>query len=159
MAIDKLQKAREAAQKAADELAKLEGEEAEKGAQMAAQRDAKQRELDVAFLDTWQTLDAELEASATGDAAAAIYSGTDPIQAVAAFWIARLKRNVVRQRAQDAYTRVHGEIPGPAFAADLIARDMMIAQRIEEAIATAASMHGADLADELDAKWLVPDAG
>ncbi|MFD8974649.1 hypothetical protein [Streptomyces sp. NPDC059593] len=153
----KLEKARAAAVKAAEEVAKLEAQEADKAAQIAAERDAKQRELDVEFLSQWQTLDAELQDLATGDAAAAVYSGADPIQAVAAFWIARRKRNVVRQHAQNAYLRVHGELPS-GFAADLALRDMMIAQRVEEAIERAAAMHAADHADELDSKWLVPDA-
>jgi hypothetical protein len=152
----KLEKARAAAAKAAEEVAKLEAQEAEKAAQEAANREAKQRELDIEFLAKWQTLDAELQDIATGDAATAIYSGADPIQAVAAFWVARRKRNIVRQYAQNAYLRVHGEVPS-TFAADLALRDMMIAQRIEEAIENAASMHAADYADELDAKWLVPD--
>ncbi|WP_327162503.1 hypothetical protein [Streptomyces zaomyceticus] len=154
----KLEKARAAAVKAAEELAKLESQEAEKAAQIAAEKDAKQRELDVAFLAQWQTLDAELMDAATGDAAAAVYSGVDPIQAVAAYWIARQKRNVVRQYAQNAYLRVHRELP-PNFAADLGYRDMMIAQRIEEAISNASRMHAADFSETLDEKWMVPDAG
>ncbi|MFI9252474.1 hypothetical protein [Streptomyces sp. NPDC053069] len=151
----KLQKAREAALKAQRELEALETAEAENAAKLAAEREAKQRELDTEFLATWETLDAELGAAGKKSAADAVYEGADPIAAVAAFWVARAKRNTVRQHAREAYYRLHGEHPADGFATELSHRDMMFAQRLEEAISSAANLHAADLADELDAKWLV----
>ncbi|MFD6250503.1 hypothetical protein, partial [Streptomyces roseolus] len=57
----KIQRARAAAAKAAEEVAKLEAQEAERAVQEAAERDAKQRELDTAFLAQWEAADADLE--------------------------------------------------------------------------------------------------
>ncbi|MGW0547299.1 hypothetical protein [Streptomyces altiplanensis] len=157
MAIDKLQKAREAAQKAAEELAKLEDQEAEKAAQIAAERAEKQRALDEEFLKQWEALDTQLMEAASQSASVAVYEGADPVQVIATHWTARGKRNVIRQHARDAYFRVHGEHPSAIFAMELSHRDMMIADRLEDAVSGAANMHAADLADELGSKWLVSE--
>ncbi|MFJ1972394.1 hypothetical protein ACIO93_27345 [Streptomyces sp. NPDC087903] len=151
----KLEKVRAAAEKAAQELAALEAAEAEKAEQIAAEREAKQRDLDAEFLAQWERLDADLQESGNKSASDAVYEGTDPIAAVAVFWVERAKRNAVREHARSAYFRLHGEHPVGGFASHLSDRDMMIADRLEEAIGDAAKRHAADLADELDAKWLL----
>ncbi|MGV9941228.1 hypothetical protein [Streptomyces sp. NPDC003401] len=155
----KLDKARAAALKAQQELADLEAAEVAKAEQIAAERKEKQRDLDVAFLAEWEKVDAELQESGNKSAADSVYEGTDPIAAVAVFWIARAKRNAVRQRAQEAYHRLHGEPAADTFAPSLNVRDMMIAAQLEAAISRAATLHAADLTDELDAKWLVGEDG
>ncbi|MEU3500949.1 hypothetical protein ABZ726_09315 [Streptomyces hundungensis] len=155
----KLQKARAAAEKAQQELAALEAAEADKAEQIAAEREAKQRDLDAEFLEQWERLDADLQESGNKSASDAVYEGTDPIAAVAVFWVERAKRNAVREHARNAYFRLHGEHPVGGFASHLSDRDMMIADRLEEAISRAASLHAADLADELDSKWLVSEDG
>jgi hypothetical protein len=152
-----VENARKAAEAAAAKVAELEAAEAVKAAQKAAQRDARQRELDTDFLAQWEAMDAELQAGASKSAADAVYEGSDPITAVAVFWVARAKRNAVRAHARSAYYRLHGEHPDNTFALELSHRDMMIADRLEDAIAGAANRHAADLADALDAEWLVPD--
>ncbi|MEU4355718.1 hypothetical protein [Streptomyces virginiae] len=158
MTTNALEKARAAAEKAAQDLAALEATEAEKAAQKAAERDARQRELDIKFLAQWEVLDAELLDAGSKSAADAVYEGADPIAAVATYWVARAKRNTIRQHARMAYFRVHGEHPADSFAMELNHRDMMLAARLEEAMSTAASRHAADLSDALEAEWTVPDA-
>lgn len=155
--MNELEKAQRAAETAAAKVAELEAQEAEKAAQKAAQRDARQRELDTAFLAEWEAIDSALLEGASKSAADAVYEGTDPIQAVAAFWVARAKRNAVRAHARMAYFRLNGAHPDDNFARELTQRDMMIADRLEDAIFGAAMRHATDLANELDAKWLVPD--
>ncbi|MEV6684890.1 hypothetical protein AB0N28_06065 [Streptomyces sp. NPDC051130] len=159
MTINALEKARAAAEKAAQDLAALEATEAQKAAQKAAERDARQRKLDVEFLAQWQVLDAELLNVGSKTASDAVYEGADPIAAVATFWVARAKRNTIRQHARMAYFRLHGEHPADNFAMELSHRDMMIADRLEEAISGAANRHAGDLADELEAKWTVGGDG
>jgi hypothetical protein len=155
MTANPIEKARTVAEKAAQELATLEAAEAERAAQKAAERDVQQRDLDVKFLAVWETLDRELLEGSGKTAAEAIYEGGDPIQAVAAFWIARAKRNAVRDHARNAYRRLHGEWPHTGFALELSVRDMMIGDRLEEAISRAAGMHASDLEDTLRAEYEV----
>ncbi|WP_405544228.1 hypothetical protein OG590_17380 [Streptomyces goshikiensis] len=157
MTTNALEKARAAAEKAARDLAAVESAEAEKAAQKAAERDARQRGLDIEFLTQWQALDAELLDVGSKSAADAVYEGADPIAAVATFWVARSKRNIIRQHARMAYFRVHGEHPEDTFAMELNHRDMRLADRLEEAIGGAARSHAADLSDALEAQWMVPD--
>lgn len=157
MTINTLEKARAAAEKAARDLAALESAEAEKAAQRATERDARQRELDINFLTQWKALDDELLKVGSKTAADAVYEGADPIAAVATFWVARAKRNTIRQHARMAYFRVHGEHPVDAFAMELTHRDMMLATRLEEAMSGAASRHAADLSGALEAEWMVSD--
>ncbi|MFI0204298.1 MULTISPECIES: hypothetical protein [Streptomyces] len=157
MTTNALEKARAAAEKASQDLAALEAAEAEKAAQKAAERDAQQRELDAAFLAKWETLDAELQAEGSKSAADAVYEGADPISAVVVFWVARAKRNAVRAHARNAYYRLNSEHPTGTFAFELSHRDMMIGDRLEDAISRAASHHAADLSDALEAQWMVPD--
>ncbi|MFE5624228.1 hypothetical protein ACFQ8S_19355 [Streptomyces virginiae] len=152
-----LENARKAAEAAAAKLAALESAEAEKAAQRAAERDARQREKDTEFLTQWESLDAELLAVGSKSAADAVYEGTDPVSAVAVFWVNRAKRNAIRAYARGAYFRLHGQHPADNFARELTERDMMIAGQLENAIAGAASRHAADLTDALEAKWLAPD--
>ncbi|MDW6062921.1 hypothetical protein SAZ11_39080 [Streptomyces sp. FXJ1.4098] len=152
-----LENARAAAQKAAEELAALEAQEAEKAAQKAAERAERQQEKDTAFLAQWEKLDADLQAVGSKSAAEIIYEGGDVIQAVALFHIQRAKRNAVRAHARAAYFRLHGEHPEDRSAMELTQRDMMIADRLEEAITRAAGMHAADLVGALEAEWMVPD--
>lgn len=152
-----LENARKAAEAAAAKLAALESAEAEKAAQKAAQRDARQRELDTDFLSRWESLDAELLAVGSKSAADAVYEGVDSVAAVAAFWIARAKRNAVRTHARDAFFRLHGRHPDDTFARELSVRDMMVAARLDEAIYGASHRHAADLAAALESEWLVPD--
>ncbi|MCM1945462.1 hypothetical protein NC315_08750 [Streptomyces sp. G2] len=153
----RIQKARAAAAKAAEEVAKLEAQEAERAAQEAAERGAKQRDLDTAFLAQWEALDTELLEIGSESTAKAVYSGADPVPSIAAFWIARRKRNVIRERAREAYVRVHGKQPEPGFALELTARSIDLVAALTQAIHGAIGMHAADLADELDAKWMVSD--
>ncbi|OEJ39025.1 hypothetical protein AR457_23155 [Streptomyces agglomeratus] len=154
-----VEKARKTAEAAAAKLAEAERQEAEIAAQKAAQRVARQRELDTEFLAHWDRVDAELMDAGSKSAADAVYEGSDPVAAVAVFWVARAKRNTVRQHARMAYFRVHGEHPADNFAMELSHRDMMIADRLEEAISGAANRHAGDLADELEAKWTVGSDG
>ncbi|NSC23078.1 hypothetical protein FM076_18715 [Streptomyces albus subsp. chlorinus] len=151
-----IEKARAAAEKAAQELAALETAEAEKAAQKAAERAEKQRALDEEFLTKWQALDAELQAAGSKSAADVVYEGGDVIQAVALFHIQRAKRNAVRAHARAAYFRLHGEHPEDRFAMELTYREMRL--DLEGAISGAAGMHAADLEDALTAEWTVPDA-
>ncbi|MFD5191337.1 hypothetical protein ACFWMU_24885 [Streptomyces sp. NPDC058357] len=151
----KLEKARAAAEKAAEDLAAIEAAEAEKAAQITAERHERQRELDAEFLTQWEKLDAELMEASSKSAADAVYEGADPIQAVATFWVARAKRNAVREHARGAYFRLHGGHPEDTFARELSHRDLLIAERLEDAISVASNRHAADLADELDEKWTV----
>jgi hypothetical protein len=154
----RIDKARAAALKAQQELEAAEAAELERAEHVAAKRESKQRELDAAFLAEWESLDSELEAAGSKSAGDAIYEGADPIAAVAVFWVARAKRNAVRAHARDAYFRLHGEHPAGNFASHLNHRDVMIASQLDDAISYAATLHAADLADELDAKWLVSES-
>lgn len=151
----KLEKARAAAAKAAEEIAQIEAEGAAKAAQEAADRDAKQRELDTEFLAVWEELDTELMNADTKSSGEAIYRGADPIQAVAAWWINRTKRNAIRARAREAYARVHGVQPEDGFAFALRHYDMNTAAGLDGAIQHAARLHTADLMDDMDKKWIV----
>ncbi|MFI9152841.1 hypothetical protein [Streptomyces sp. NPDC053367] len=153
----RIDKARAAALKAQQDLEAAEAAELAKAEQIAAERAAKQRELDTEFLAQWEKLDAELMEAGSKSAGDAVYEGVDPVAAVAVFWVARAKRNAVRQHARDAYFRLHGEHPADNFAAHLTHRDVMIAAQLDDAISRAATLHAADLADELDAKWLVSE--
>ncbi|MFD7259601.1 hypothetical protein [Streptomyces sp. NPDC059874] len=152
-----LENARKAAEAAAAKLSALESAEAEKAAQRAAERDAHQREKDAAFLDQWESLDAELLAVGSKSAADAVYEGADPISAIAVFWVNRAKRNAIRLYARGAFFRLHGQHPDDTFARELSVRDMMIAGQLENAISGAASRHAADLSEALEAAWTVPD--
>ncbi|MFF3774320.1 hypothetical protein [Streptomyces sp. NPDC002232] len=153
-AID-LEKARKAAEAAATKLAEAEAAEAARGAEKAAERIERQHELDTEFLAQWEKLDAELMAIGSKSAADAVYEGADPIAAVVRFWVERAKRNAVRTHARNAYYRLHGQHPDDMFARELPWRDMRIADRLEDAIYAASSRHGDDLADKLEAEWMV----
>ncbi|MFH8715163.1 hypothetical protein [Streptomyces zaomyceticus] len=154
----KLEKARAAAAKAAEELAKLEAQEAEKAAQEAAERDAKQRELDNAFLAQWESLDAELEKIDRTDIAAVIYAGGDPLKALADRKAARKNRNAIRDHARKAYGRVHGTYPPATVAPGLTLIEPPIEKALEMALGTAVNMLSDEYADKLYAKWTVPNA-
>ncbi|MDH6214674.1 hypothetical protein [Streptomyces pseudovenezuelae] len=153
-AID-IEKVRKAAEAATAKLAEAEAAEATRQAEKAAERVEAQREKDAEFLAQWEVLDAELQEVGSKSAADAIYEGTDPIAAVAHFWVERAKRNAIRSHAQSAYYRLHGQHPDDTFARALPERDMRIADRLEEAIYKAAMRHGADLAEKLQAEWVV----
>ncbi|MFC4611737.1 hypothetical protein ACFO9E_28755 [Streptomyces maoxianensis] len=155
MTANTVEKARAAAERAAQELAKLEAQEAEKAAQEAAKREEAQAVKDRAFLERWEALDTELEDQASGNVADAIYNGVDAIQAVATIHIAHIKRGVIRARAREAYRRLNGEFPTGSFAMALGAGGITIAHTLEYAISDVAARHAADLADALDAEWLV----
>ncbi|MFJ9943959.1 hypothetical protein [Streptomyces erythrochromogenes] len=150
-----LENARKAAEAAAAKLAEVESAEAAKAAQKASERDARQREKDTEFLSKWESLDAELMEVGSKSAVDAVYEGADPISAIAVFWGARSRRNAVRTHARNAFFRIHGQHPDEGFARELAARDMMIADQLENAIAGAAARHGADLAEALEVEWLV----
>jgi hypothetical protein len=149
-----VEKARKAAEAAAAKVAELERQEAEKAAQEAAERAEKQRGLDTEFLAQWEALDAELQEVGRKSATEAVYEGADPIAAVAHFWVERAKRNAVRAHARSAYYRLHGEHPDDLFARELPEREMRIADRLDEAIAMASRLHGADHAEKLEAEWM-----
>lgn len=150
-----IEKAQKAAEAANAKLAELEHQEAEKSRQAAVELDARQRELDIAFLAQWEDIDASLQAVGSKPAADVIYEGGDVVQAVSLFHIQRSKRNAVRAHARMAWFRVHGEHPEERFAMELSYRDMRITDRLGEAISGAAARHAADLAEALDAEWMV----
>lgn len=152
--MDAIEKAQKAADDAAKALADIREAEAQKAAQAEAQREADQREKDVAFLAAWESMDEDLSAGASISATQAVYNGQDPVSAIAAFWVARTKRNVIRDYARAAYQRVHGQPADAAFALELSYREMRITERLEEAISGAARLHAADLTDALDRDWV-----
>ncbi|MFE7712995.1 hypothetical protein ACFU6I_46400 [Streptomyces sp. NPDC057486] len=153
-----IDRARADAAKAAAKLEELEAQEAAKLAEEEVQRQAGQRELDLKFLSGWAAMDAALMNEGTKSAADVIYEGGDVLQAVAHFHVQRARRNAVRQHARDAYYRVHGTHPDDTSARELTTRDMRLADRLEEAIHAAASRHAADLADKLEAEFMVEGA-
>ncbi|MGW3739838.1 hypothetical protein ACWD62_04315 [Streptomyces sp. NPDC005146] len=164
MSDPKIEKARTAAQKAAEDLAALEAVEAEKAAEKAAQAAAKeavaQRANDEDFLSKWEAFDTELMGGDSRSAARIVYEGGDVVQALADFWVRRAKRQVLREHARAAYRRFYGEEPPASFAHELRDYDTHsdkpgdFAMKIDLAavIRDAAVMHAADFADDLDAK-------
>lgn len=149
-----VEKARKAAETAAAKLAEAEAAEAAREAEKTAERAERQNELDTEFLAQWEKLDAELMSVGSKSAADAVYEGADPVAAVANFWIERAKRNAVRSYARSAYFRLHGEHPDDLFARDLPARDMRIADRLEDAIYAASRRHSDDLFEKLETNWM-----
>ncbi|MFJ8720955.1 hypothetical protein [Streptomyces sp. NPDC093269] len=149
-----IEKARKTAETAAAKLAEAEAAEAARQAEVAAQRAEKQRELDMAFLERWEALDAEFQEVGSKSAADLVYEGGDPIAAISLLWVTRSKRNAIRTHARSAYYRLHGHHPDTLFARELSDRDMRIADRLEEAIIQASRRHGADRAEMLEAEWM-----
>jgi hypothetical protein len=149
MSDPKVEKARAAAQKAAEDLAALEAAEAEKAAQIAAEREERAREYDRELLANWRALAAE----ATGDRASEEY---DPktmgfLEGVIQIATGRVNRGAVLYAAQNAETALgvlakERSVPEPRdYPLDIL-------RHIEQIVQHEVRRRAADFADELEAK-------
>jgi hypothetical protein len=146
----KLQKARAAAEKAAQELAALEAAEAEKAATLAAERDAREIEYAHRVKETWR---AEEEANSEAEKAARarfyeLVSNEPWFVAFAEYRAHRFKRGHILTAAQDAQNRL-GET---ATIPENRIYDATIMDDVINAAEQRANEIAADFADELEAK-------
>lgn len=150
MSDPKIEKARAAAQKAAEDLAALEAAEAEKAAQIEAQRHERGIEYDREFLPTWSAL--AQEAANNYD----LSEDYDPktlgfLEGLIQYATARANRNVVLIEAQRAESSLgfnsrERNVPEPRLhSTDILKHlDVIVRREVER--------RSADFADELDAK-------
>jgi hypothetical protein len=149
MSSNAVDKARAAAQKAAEDLAALEGAEVEKVAQIEAERRERRLEYDRAFLADWSKLADEV----TSNRASTEY---DPktmgfLEGVIQFAAGRAKRTAILYAAQNAETHL-GLMASERTVPEPRGYPLDIMGHIERIVQGEAQRRAADFAVELDAK-------